>query len=134
MWAVIIAVAIYPVFTSLRELVGGKNKLASVIYTLIALALLITPTIFISESLIDTSASIAESYATGELNIPPPGEAVKDWPLIGEKVYSIWAEASSNLEKSLMGYQPQLQSAAQTLVSAITGLGVGILQFVSTSH
>ncbi len=37
MWGVIIAVAIYPVFTKLKTALGGKNKLASVIYTLIAL-------------------------------------------------------------------------------------------------
>jgi predicted PurR-regulated permease PerM len=130
MWGVIIAVAIYPAFTKLKSSLGGKNKLASVIYTLIALALLITPTIFISESLIDTSASIAESYTTGELNIPPPAETVKDWPLVGEKVYSIWAEASGNLEKTLMRYQPQLKSAAQSFVSAAAGLGGGVLQFI----
>jgi len=129
-WGVIIAVAIYPVFTKLKTVLGGKNKLASVIYTLIALALLITPSIFISDSLIDTSASIAENYTNGELNIPPPGEGVKDWPLVGEKIYSVWAKASNNLGETLMAYQPQLNSAIQSLISAAAGLGAGILQFV----
>lgn len=129
-WAAIIAVAIYPVFTRLKTLVGGRNKLASVIYTLIALALLITPTIFISDSLVGTSAAIADRYTDGVLNIPPPGEAVKDWPLIGEKVYAIWAKASNNLEDTLMAYQPQLKSATESLISAIAGLGAGVLQFV----
>jgi len=129
-WGVIIAVAIYPVFTKLKSALGGKNKLASIIYTLIALALLITPTIFITESIIDTSAAITEKYNSGLLNIPPPGEAVKDWPLIGEKVYSIWAEASANLGKTLMRYQPQLESALQSFISAVAGLGGGVLQFV----
>jgi predicted PurR-regulated permease PerM len=130
MWGVIIAVAIYPVFTKLKAALGGKNKLASVIYTLIALALLITPTIFISDSLIDTSAAITEKYSSGALSIPPPGEAVKDWPLVGEKVYSIWAEASGNLEKTLMRYQPLLKSASQALVSAVAGVGGGVLHFI----
>ena len=130
MWAVIIAVAIYPVFTRLKALVGDRNMLAAVIYTLLALALLITPTILISNSLIETSTAIADRYTTGDLNIPPPGEAVKDWPLVGEKVYAIWAEASSNLGETLMRYQPQLNSTTQALVSAVAGLGAGILQFV----
>lgn len=130
MWGVIIAVAIYPVFTMLKTALGGKNKLASVIYTLIALALLITPTIFITDSIIDTSAAITEKYTSGALNIPPPGEAVKNWPLVGEKVYSNWAEASGNLEKTMMKYQPQLKLAAQSFVSAVAGLGGGVLQFV----
>ena len=130
MWAVIIAVAIYPVFTRLKALLGGRNMLASVIYTLIALALLVTPTVLISNSLIETSTAMAETYTTGDFNIPPPGEAVKDWPLVGEKVYTIWSKASSNLGETLMSFQPQLKSATQALVSAVAGLGVGILQFV----
>lgn len=130
MWAVIIAVAIYPVFTRLKALVGDRNMLAAVIYTLIALALLITPTILISNSLVETSTAIAESYTTGDFSIPPPGEAVKGWPLVGEKVYAIWSEASSNPGETLMSFQPQLKSATQALVSAVAGLGVGILQFV----
>ena len=129
LWGIIIAVAIYPLFTRLKAALGGRNKLASVVYTLITLALLITPTIMISNSLIDTSAAISEKYAAGSLVIPPPGDEVRDWPLVGEKLHAIWAEASNNLEKALAHYQPQLKQAAQTLVSAIAGIGGSILQF-----
>jgi len=130
LWGVIIAVAIYPVFTKLKAALGGRNKLASVLYTLIALALLMTPTIMVSNSVIDTSAAISESYAAGTLKIPPPDDSVKDWPLIGEKTHSIWTEVSSNLEKALIHYQPQLKTAGEAFVSAAAGLGGGILMFV----
>ena len=39
MWGVIIAVAIYPLFVKLRSAMGGRNKLAAVVFTLLALAL-----------------------------------------------------------------------------------------------
>jgi predicted PurR-regulated permease PerM len=130
LWGVIIAVAIYPVFTKLKAALGGRNKLASVSYTLIALALLMTPTIMVSNSMIDTSAAISESYTAGTLEIPPPDDSVKDWPLIGEKTHAIWTEASSNLEETLIHYQPQLKTTGQAFVSAAAGLGGGILMFV----
>ena len=130
MWGVIIAVAVYPVFAKLKAAMGGRNKLASVLYTLIALALLMTPTIMVSNSMIDTSAALAERYEAGTLNIPPPDDSVKDWPVIGEKTHAIWTQASSNLEKTLTQYQPQLEKVGQGFVSAAAGLGGAILQFV----
>ena len=130
LWGVIIAVAVYPLFIRLKAALGGRNKLASVLYTLIALALLMTPTVMVSNSLIDTSAAISEKYAAGTLTIPPPGENVRDWPLIGEKLHAFWAEASGNLENTLAHYEPQLKKAAQSLLSAMAGIGGGILQFV----
>ena len=48
MWGVIIAVAIYPLFMKLKSALGGNNKLAATIYTIITLALLITPTVMVS--------------------------------------------------------------------------------------
>ena len=130
LWGVIIAVAIYPIFTKLKAMLGGRNKLASILYTLIALTILMTPTIMVSNSLIDTSTAIAESYAEGTLDIPPPNDKVKDWPVIGEKTYKLWSGLSSNLQKTLKHYRPQLKEASKTLLSAVAGAGVGILQFV----
>ena len=101
LWGVIIAVAVYPLFTRLKAALGERNKLASVVYTLVTLALLMTPTIMISNSLIDTSAAISERYAAGTLTIPPPDDGVKDWPLIGEKAHAIWAQAAARVPASL---------------------------------
>lgn len=129
-WGVIIAVAIYPLFTKLKSALGERNKLASVIYTLVALALIITPTVMMSNSIIDTSAVITERYESGDLNIPPPSDKVKEWPLIGEKTHAIWTESSVNLEKTFIKYQPQVKQAGQKFVELAASLGGGILQFV----
>jgi predicted PurR-regulated permease PerM len=121
MWGVIIAVAIFPLFVKLKSVMGGRNKLAAVIYTLTALALLITPTIMISDSLVETSQSLSEKYDQGQLQVPPPKASVKEWPLVGEKLYGIWSQASDNLQGTIEKYEPQLKAA---------GAGGGILQFV----
>jgi len=130
LWAVIIAVAIFPIYTKFKAALGGRNKLASTLYTLLALAILITPTILASNSIIDTSAVISERYAAGSLEIPPPPDGVKNWPLIGEKLYSIWAESSSNLGEMLERYHPQLKEVGQAFVAAAASIGGDILQFV----
>ena len=130
MWGIIIAVAIYPLFTRLKSALGGRNKLASIIYTLITLALLITPTVLISNSVIDTSSIITERYEAGTLEIPPPNESVKEWPLIGEKTYALWSQASDNLESTLIKYEAETKKIGKAIASAAAGAAGTILQFV----
>ena len=130
MWGVIIAVAIYPLFIKLRSVMGERNKLASAVYTLLALAFLITPTLMISNSVIESSQAISEKYDQGQLQIPPPKEGVKEWPLIGEKLYAFWSQASTNLQGTIENYEPQLKQAGEKIIAIAAGAGGGILQFV----
>jgi len=129
MWGVIIAVAIYPVFVKLKSALGDRNKLAAVVYTLLALAFLITPALMISDSVIESSQAISEKYDQGQLQIPPPKDGVKEWPLIGEKLYAFWSQASTNLQGTIEKYEPQLKQAGQKILAIAAGAGGGILQF-----
>jgi len=129
-WGVIIAVAIFPLFLKLKSALGDKNKLAATVYTLLALALLITPTVMISNSVIDTSALITERYESGTLKIPPPSDRVQDWPLIGEKTHAVWLQASNNLEATLRKYESENKKVLKTLISGAAGAAGTIMQFV----
>jgi predicted PurR-regulated permease PerM len=130
MWGVIIAVAIYPLFLKLKSALGGKNKLAATVYTLLALAFLITPTVMISDSIIDTSSMISERYEAGTLDISPPNDSVKEWPLIGEKLHSLWTQASDNLESTLQKYEAETKKLGKAIISGAAGAAGTILQFV----
>jgi predicted PurR-regulated permease PerM len=130
MWGVIIAVAIYPLFIKLKSAMGDRNKLAATVYTLIMLALLITPTVMISNSIIDTSSIISERYETGALEIPPPNDSVKEWPLVGEKLHAIWLQASASLESTLIAYEAETKKIAKAIVSGAAGAAGTILQFI----
>jgi len=129
-WGVIIAVAIYPLFIKLKSAMGDRNKSAATVYTLIALAFLITPTIMISDSIIVSSEKIAEKYEAGELHIPPPSDSVNEWPLIGEEVYSVWSQSSENLEDTLKKYDSETKKIGKAFVSGAAGAAGIILQFV----
>ncbi|UCB55823.1 MAG: AI-2E family transporter [Thiotrichales bacterium] len=130
MWGVIIAVAIYPLFLKIKSAVGGRNKLAAFLYTVIALALLITPAMMISDSIIQTSQVLSDKYEQGQLQIPPPQDNVKEWPLVGEKLYGVWSQASTNLQGTIEKYEPQLKKAGEKIIAVAAGAGGGILQFV----
>jgi len=130
MWGVIIAVAIYPLFAKLKSALGGRNKLAATVYTLIALAILITPTVMISASLVDTVQVLADKYEQGTLTVSPPDEAVKHWPFIGNEVYGVWMHASENLDETVEEYKPQLKTLGDKIVASAAGAGGTVLIFV----
>jgi len=129
LWGIIIAVAIYPLFTKLSSILGGRKKLASVIITVTALLILIIPSILFVDSSISGMQHIANQMQMGQLNIPSPSETVADWPIIGQKTYDIWLLASGNIEDLLVKFAPQLQEFAPKLLSLASSFGTTILLF-----
>lgn len=131
-WGIIIAVAIHPLFVKFETSLGGRRKLAATLYTLIAIALLITPTLMITGSIIETSEEVSAHYKAGTLQIPAPHDDVKDWPLIGNKVHSLWSRASQNLKATLKAYSTQVKQVGGVLFDAVAGAGITVLQFLAS--
>ncbi|TKB47077.1 AI-2E family transporter [Thalassotalea mangrovi] len=130
LWGGIIAIALYPFFQRLSSILGGRGKLAAFVITLLGLALLVLPTINISASTIDSAQAVSESIKDGSFAVPEPTEAVKSWPLIGEKVYQIWGQASDNFENFVVEHADTLKTITETLLGAIAGIGGTVLQFL----
>ena len=130
LWGIIIAVAIYPLFVRLRAALGNRNRSAAVLYTVLALALLILPTLMITESAIETAGLLKDKYEAGSFDIPPPGDNVKKWPVVGKWAHREWTEASVSMTQALQKYEEQLRAFARWLAAAAAGAGIGILQFV----
>jgi predicted PurR-regulated permease PerM len=128
-WGVIIAVAAYPLYLMLKKKLGGKVKLAAIIYTLLALSILTIPSIIIADSIIFIAADVKERVESDEMHIPAPGDNVKDWPIVGEKIYNVWSMAHADLEKTLKHFEPQIKEIANKGLKTVAGLGATILQF-----
>jgi predicted PurR-regulated permease PerM len=129
LWGAIIAVAIYPVFWKLQKLLGNREKLSAILLTMFALALLITPTAMLSDSLIENTELLSTTLEEGTLSIPPPPEDIMHLPLIGEQLHSIWNQASTNLGALLNKFTPQLKTAGAWLLKSAAGAGGTLIQF-----
>nr|WP_263458715.1 AI-2E family transporter [Bathymodiolus japonicus methanotrophic gill symbiont] len=129
-WGIIIAVAIFPLYNKLSLALGRRFKLTAILYTLLALSLLIGPSILLSSSLVETSAHLAKGFSEGSLVVPPPAKSVSEWPLIGDKVYAFWNQASNNLENTLKQNIPAIKKLGEAFISAVAGVGGSILQFI----
>ncbi len=127
MWGIIIAVGIYPLFKKFAALLGNREKLASTLITLFALAVLIVPSYYLMESTIVSVQNFAVQLEEGTFKVPPPAEDVAEWPVIGKPVYDAWKLASVNLDAAIKAFEPQIKEFAPKLFSAVAGLGVTVL-------
>ena len=127
LWSIIIAIGIYPIFRKLSTMLGNKDKLASTLITLTALALLIVPSILLLDSTIASIQNVAAQYEAGTLIVIPPPEDVIEWPLVGKPIYETWKLASTNLEAAIKTLEPQIKEYGPKLVGAVAGLGGTIL-------
>ncbi len=130
LWGLIIAVALYPVHIGLTSKLGGREKLSSTIFVLLGLAILLVPTFVLTDSSISALKTVGASLKEGSVTIAPPDASVAEWPLIGERVHQIWADAAANLESTLNQYEDQLRALGGSVARAAGSLAVGVLQFV----
>jgi predicted PurR-regulated permease PerM len=109
---------------------GGRRTLAATLFTLLALVLLIGPTILLAETLIASAQELAANLRDGAVVVPAPPEGIGQWPVIGRPLEQYWQLASVNLQQALGEIGPQLRVFGRWLLSAAAGVGLGILHFV----
>ncbi len=129
-WAIIIAVTLSPFVEKLEKRFGGKRKVIIWSITLFSVFVLFVPTYMLSDSVIESAQDVAYQLKEGALSVPPPPTKVAEWPLVGEPLYDLWNAAATNLEQTLLKYQPQLQKYAGTIASAVGGALGAIVQFI----
>lgn len=126
-WGAIIAVAFYPLFLKVRGWLGGRNGIAATLLSLVLISAIVIPTVMLSESLIDGARRMNESVEAGQMRIPPPSDKVADWPVVGEKAYGMWMQASRDFESFIATFQPQVEEVGRTAVRLVASGGKAIL-------
>jgi len=132
LWGLIIAIILFPVFERLRGLLGKRNKLSSIILTLVALSILVLPSIWLVNQLVEGVRFLADNIQVGDLSIPPPSESVADWPVIGNWLYENWMALSENMSESLRGFMPQIISWGEKTLGTLANTGLGVIQFAAS--
>jgi predicted PurR-regulated permease PerM len=129
-WAAIVAIAVYPLFLKLLSLFGGRKGWTSTFMVLLTLVVLTVPVVQITGSIIDTARSVSADIESGSLDIPPPADGVKEWPIIGEPLHEAWSLASTSLEKAIKQYSDQVKSLTQSMIGLIGGFGGALFTFI----
>lgn len=129
-WSVVLAVALFPLFDRLAAALGGRPVIAAGLITLAALILVIGPATWMGVGFIDPIKGLIAGFDNGDIAIPPPPEAVKNWPIIGAQIHAFWELASTNLHSALAQILPQLKPVGEYLLGMVRNAGVGTLKFL----
>jgi len=130
LWGIIIAVTLSPLITKLDKTLKPKRSLIITMFTVLLVAVLLVPTYMLSDSVIDSSQQLAHDLKEGTLVIPSPDKSVKEWPLVGEKIYTFWNGAANDLESTLVKLKPALKEYGKVIASSLGSALGGVLQFV----
>ncbi len=129
-WAAILTVALYPAYAQLRRVLGGG--LAALLLTLLSLGIIIGPLAAIVLGSAEAAQVLFTKFKAGGIAVPLPSQSVRDWPLIGERLYANWVLASNNLEALIRQLEPSLLQMGGSAVGIIAGIGIGLLSFVAS--
>lgn len=129
-WSVVLAVALYPLFTWLAGLLGNRPKLAATVLTLINLGIVIGPATWLGLGAVEGIRGFAAQLDAGTLSVPTPPIGVKDWPIIGAQLAALWDQASTNLRSALRAFAPHLKPMAGTMLGLAGDAGVGTFKFL----
>jgi predicted PurR-regulated permease PerM len=127
LWAIILAVSLSTAFDKLASILGRRG-LAAAALSLSAILLIGGAAYVTGTSLIDSVQNIRERLEVGTLEVPPPNEALRRVPRVGESLYDAWEAAHDDVQQAVVQFEPQLRSAGRWAIDFLRGVGGAGLQ------
>jgi predicted PurR-regulated permease PerM len=131
-WALILAVTLYPLHRSLARTIGGRQGLAATIVVVIGGLLIVTPAALLMNSFGSSVYDFVGAVQHNTLVIPAPPAGIEEWPIVGKKLNGVWSKAHSDLPGLVESMQPKVGELARKALSIVASIGVGMLQFIAS--
>jgi len=130
-WALILAVTLYPLHQSLASKIGGKQGLAATLLVVVGIVLIVVPTAMLLSALGDSVQQLVHDVQNNTLKIPAPRPSVKEWPVVGKQIHDVWSKAHADLPALVQSMQPKIGELAKTALGLVASIGGGLLQFLA---
>ncbi|MGB6995184.1 MAG: AI-2E family transporter [Thermoanaerobaculia bacterium] len=130
LWALILAVAHYPLHRRLASMLGGRQGSAATVLVVIGLLLIGIPTAMLGSSFAGQIHTVIEAFTSNSVTVKPPNPAIAEWPLVGERLHAAWSAAAADLPAFLERMQPQLGNMAEWALSMAAGTMGAVLMFL----
>lgn len=131
-WGIILAVALGPLHLWLMRRFGASSSRAAIVITLAALVFVVAPSFSLGDALGSTAYRLATHLQNGTVEIPPPPASVEDWPVVGDRIYKTWLQASTNIDALLARSSEQIVALGGRLLRAAGTAIVVLLQFAGS--
>ena len=130
-WAVILAVALYPFHQIIARRLGGRQGLSSTLIVMLGAVLIIAPIAVLMGLLADSVQGLIHAVRDNTLKIPAPRDSVAAWPIVGKKMHDMWSLAYSDLPAFVQSLQPKIGDLAKTGLALVASIGGALLQLVA---
>lgn len=130
LWAVILAVTLYPLHQHVAKRLGGKQGRAATVVVVSGLLLIGVPTAMLGGSTADFFHETHTAFENNTITIKQPPPSVAKWPLIGNKLHGLWSQAANDLPALLQKMQPQLKNFSKSMLGFVGGAASGMFQFL----
>jgi predicted PurR-regulated permease PerM len=132
LWALILAVTLYPLHQRLAKRMSNKQGRAATLLVVAGLLILGIPTAMLASAFASNIQDLHAALENNTISINPPNPSVAEWPVIGEKVYAAWKQGSQNLPALLEKLHPQLETISKKILGMIASTAGGLLTFLGS--
>lgn len=130
-WAMTIAVALWPRVLWLREKLGGRKGAAATLLTLGFLLLLVVPVTLAVGTIVEHGADLVDRVRT--LTVPPPPNWVRALPLVGGPLAERWDGLAAAGSGGIVGRAaPYMDDLGRWFLARVGGLGALLVQMLLT--
>jgi predicted PurR-regulated permease PerM len=131
-WSAILAVALFPLFQGLSRLLGGRPIIAATTIVVACLVLIITPLALVAVNFIDAAEVLIEKLRNENLTLAAAPEAIRGWPIVGERIYASWNQIASDLAAAIIRFEEPLRRALGVVIGKLASIAGGVLGFVAS--
>ena len=131
LWAIILAVALYPTQARVARVLGGRPRVASLLVTLALLALIVGPAAMLAESVLVDVVGLQARLAREQFLAPAELDRLRALPLVGSHVDAAIAYATGNLRQLLSNYAATLVGLGQVALGHVASAAFGLVTFAA---
>ena len=131
-WGGVLSITLYPLYIRLTNKFKGKKIVPSILITLTMLLIIIVPAGGLLFATVDEFRELKDTFHAGTLTIPTPQENTKEWPIIGDKVFTAWTEASEDMNVFVEKHREQIQPVLIQALGLVSSAGKGILMLLGS--
>ena len=130
LWSIILAVALYPLQALMARKMGGKQGRAATVLVLAIMLSVLVPATLLTISFADSTTEFVRQVKDGSFQVPAPSEAVATWPVVGQRLHTLWAAAHHDIGSVVAKFEPKIGSVTKQALGYAASAGTAVLMFV----
>ena len=126
-WTIILAICFQPLHARLMRKRGLSSRNSAIVIGLLLSALILVPTGIAATSAATAIPEFVAAIESGNAEISPPPDKLRDLPVVGEKAHAAWSQAANDFPAFAKTYGPQVKTFTRWLLAQAGGMFVAVL-------